>query len=151
MINENGEQLGVVKLEKALQTAQEAGLDLVQVTEKIEPPVCKILNYGKYLYQEKKKERKIKKPKTELKGIRLGFNISQHDLETKIRQAEKFLKKGNKVRIEMRLKGREKIFGNIANEKINKFLEILNEKLPIKTEKELKRGPRGLNAIISRK
>lgn len=130
--------------------AQEAGLDLIKVTEKVRPPVCKILDYGKYLYQEKKKERKIKKSVGGIKGIRLGFNISQHDLETKAHQAEKFLKKGNKVKIEMRLRGRQNIFKDLAKEKINKFLEILEEILPIKIEKEVKKRPGGLTAIISK-
>ena len=138
-------------LEEALRVARERNLDLIQVTEKVEPPVCKIGEYGKYLYQEEKKNKLAKKQKGgELKGLRLTFNISVHDLETRAHQAEKFLNKGNKVRIEMRLRGREKALQGFAREKINKFLEILNELVPIKTEKELKREPRGLTMIISK-
>jgi len=138
-------------LTEALRTARERNLDLIQVTEKIIPPVCKIGDYGKYLYQQKKKE-KLAKPKvSELKGIRLTFRISEHDLETRARQAEKFLKKGNKVRIEMKLRGREKALQGFAKEKIKKFLEILEKSLPIKIERELQKKPRGLTMIISKK
>ncbi len=151
VIDETGKQLGVMGLEKALQIAQERNLDLIQVTEKVEPPVCKIMDYGKYLYQEKKKEKQAsKKQGGELKGIRLRFNISQHDLETRARQTEKFLKDGDKVRVEMVLRGREKTLGNFAREKINKFLEILQGITPYKVEKEIKREPRGFSMIISK-
>lgn len=152
LIDETGQQLGVINLEKALQLAWERHLDLIQVTEKVEPPVCKIMDYGKYLYQEKKKEKAATKKQKggELKGIRLTFNISQHDLETKARQAEKFLKVGDKVRIEMILRGREKALGNFAKEKINKFLETLQNFYPYKVERELKREPRGFSMIISK-
>ena len=80
----------------------------------------------------------------------MGFNISQHDLEVRARQAEKFLKEGNKVRIEMILKGREKALGNFAREKINKFLEVLQSLVPYKVERELKREPRGFSMIITK-
>ena len=152
LIDETGQQLGVMNLEKALQLAWERHLDLIQVTEKVEPPVCKIMDYGKYLYQEKKKEKATTKKQKGgyLKGIRLTFNISQHDLETRARQTEKFLKEGDKVRIEMILRGREKALGNFAKEKINKFLETLQSLYPYKVERELKREPRGFSMIISK-
>jgi translation initiation factor IF-3 len=151
VIDETGKQLGVMDLESALRIAQERNLDLIQVTEKVTPPVCKLGDYGKYLYREEKKERATHKRKGgELKGIRLTFNISQHDLETRVHQAEKFLNKGNKIRIELRLRGREKTLQDFAKGKIAKFLEILKEITPIKIEKELKREPRGLTMIISK-
>lgn len=152
LIDETGKQIGVLPLEKALQIARERNFDLVQVTEKVEPPVCKLMDYGKYLYSLQKKERKARlKMKSEIKGIRLGFNISLHDMETKAKMAEKFLKKGNKVRIEMRLIGREKGLLDFAEEKMKKFLALLEELIPIKIERELKREPRGLTIIISKK
>ena len=152
LIDETGKQLGVIDLEKALQLASERSLDLIQVTEKVEPPVCKIMDYGKYLYQEKKKEKLTAKKQKggELKGVRLGFSISQHDLEVRANLAEKFLKQGNKVRIEMILRGREKALGNFAKEKINKFLETLQILTPYKVERELKREPRGFTMIIAK-
>ena len=153
VIDESGSQLGVFSLEEALRKAQERNLDLIQVTDKVEPPVCRIMDYGKYAYQQKKREKEAAKKQKggELKGIRLGFNIAPHDLEARARQAEKFLKQGNKVRIEMRLKGREKALGQFAKEKINKFLEVLQAAIPYKVERELKREPRGFNMIISKK
>ncbi len=151
VIDEAGKQLGILQLQEALRIARERNLDLIQVTERVTPAVCKIGEYGKYLYQLEKKERETKKRVGgELKGIRLSFNISSHDLETRARAAEKFLKRGDKVKIEMRLKGRERALGDFAKEKINKFLEILRGFLPIRTERELKKEARGLTMIISK-
>jgi len=150
LIDESGKQLGVVAFEEALQMAKGRGLDLVQVTEKVDPPVCKIIDYGKYLYRLQKKEREKKTQKTsEIKGIRLRFNISEHDLETRANQSEKFLKKGNIVKIEMILRGREKGLTHFAREKINHFIEVLNEKIPLKIERDLKRAPNKLMMIVS--
>ena len=152
VIDEAGKQLGIMELGKALQMAKERNLDLIQVTEKVEPPVCKIMDYGKHLYSLQKRERQAKiKRAGELKGIRLGFNISLHDLETRARQAEKFLRKGNRVRVELILRGREKGLSEFAKGKINQFLEILEKLMPIKIEKELKRELRGFTMIIAKK
>ncbi len=152
VVDETGKQLGVLPLEEALRLAYDRNLDLIQVTEKVDPPVCKIMDYGKYSYQEKKKEQSsAKKQKTsELKGIRLTFNIGQHDMETRARQAEKFLKDGDKVRIDIVLRGREKALGNFAREKIGKFLEVLQGFIPYKIERELKKEMRGFSMIISK-
>jgi translation initiation factor IF-3 len=149
VIDETGKNLGILDLKEALQIAKERNLDLIQVTEKVTPPVCKIGDYGKYLYWLQKKK-KGKKEKGELKGIRLGFNISEHDLEIKAQQAEKFLKKGNKIRLEIILRGREKSLENFAREKINHFLKTLGQSMPIKVERELKKEARGLTMIISK-
>lgn len=140
-----------MNLEEALSLSRERGLDLIQVTEKAEPPVCRIMDFGKYIYSQEKKERKLSKKSGELKEIRLGFNIAPHDLETKANLAEKFFKEGDKVRIGMRLRGREKAFGNLAKDKINNFLKILEEKIPFKVEKELKMMGGNLSMIISKK
>ena len=151
VVDENGKQLGVLKLEDALKISFERDLDLVQVTEKVEPPVCKLMHYGKYLYQLEKKEREVKKKSGgEIKGIRLSFKISDHDMQTKAKRTVKFLEQGNKVRIELRLKGRERALGDFAKQKVDKFFEILKESIPYKVERELKRQPRGLTAIISK-
>jgi len=151
LIDETGKQFGVVPLAEALQVARERNLDLIQVTEKVDPPVCKIGDYGKYLYKEEKKEKSAHKHRGgELKGIRLTFNISQHDLETRAHQAEKFLQKGDIIRMELRLRGREKALDGFAREKVAKFVEALKSLTPIKIEKELKREPRCLSMIISK-
>ena len=154
VIDETGKQLGILSKEKALQISKERSLDLIQVTEKVEPPVCKLLDYGKHLYSLKKKEKSAKHHKIgELKGIRLSFGISEHDLEIRTKQTEKFLKKGNKVRIEMKLRGRQKsrTLRAFAEEKIEKFIRKTEQLIPIKVEKELKKSPRGLTMIISKK
>ncbi len=150
-IDETGKQLGVLDLTEALRLARERNLDLIQVTEKVEPPVCRIMEYGKYLYSLEKKERASHvKAGGEIKGIRLTFNISPHDLEIRAKLAEKFLKKGDKIRVELILRGREKAHSDLAKEKVNQFLEILGKLTPIKTERELKKEPRGFTIIIAK-
>lgn len=150
MVDEEGKQSGVFSLEEAIKMAKERNLDLIQVTEKVEPPVCRIANSGKFIYSLQKKERKARPRGGELKSIRLTFNISPHDLGTRANQAEKFLKRGDKVRIEMRLRGREKRLDSFSKTKIEKFLECLKERAPIKIERELKKEPRGFTMIISK-
>jgi len=149
LIDETEKQVGIVSLEEAIKMARERNLDLIQVTEKIDPPVCRIMEYGKYLYSLQKKEKGVKKS-SEIKGVRLGFNISLHDLEIKANLAENFLKKGDRVKIEMILRGREKRFSDLAKEKIKQFVEILGKKIPIKIEKELKKELRGFTMIVSK-
>jgi len=150
VIDETGKQLGVFPLEEALRLAQERNLDLIQVTEKVEPPVCKLGDYGKYLYSLEKKEKTTKTKAGEIKGVRISFAISPHDLETKAKMAEKFLKKGYRVRVELILKGRQKALGDFAKGKMNQFLETLGKLTPFKTERDLKREPRGFTMIITK-
>ena len=141
-----------MNLKDAIRIAQERNLDLVQVTEKVKPPVCRITDYGKYLYSQEKKKRQSKAKKSgELKGIRLSFNISPHDLKTRVRQAEKFLARGDKVRIEVILRGRQRYLSDFAQEKIKQFIQMLNEKIAIKTEKNVERRGRSLIMIIAKK
>ena len=151
VISETGEQLGVMNIFAAIDLAKSRGLDLIQVTEKVDPPVCKIANHGKYLYQQQKKEKKMSKPRGgDLKEIRLTFNISPHDMEVRANQAKKFLDDGDKVKINMSLRGREKAMGQFATDKVKLFLQNLNSLIPIKTERELKREPRGFTMIVSK-
>jgi translation initiation factor IF-3 len=150
VIDETGKQLGVLNIFEAIELAKSKGLDLIQVTEKVEPPVCRIMEYGKYLYHLQKKEKDAKHHKAgEVKGIRLTFGISDHDLDVRAHQAEKFLKEGNNIRLEMVLRGREKALTNFAREKINKFLDMLRKLIPIKIESQIKREFRGLTMIVS--
>lgn len=152
LVDEAGAQLGVVPLEEAIQLAKDKNLDLIQVTEKVDPPVAKIGDYGKYLYQIEKKERSGKKQITsELKEVRLTYNMSPHDIETRAINAEKFLKKGDRVRVTLPLRGRQKALEGYAREKVAKFLELMRERIEIKLERELKREPRGLSTIIAKK
>ena len=109
LIDENGEQLGIVPTREALAKAEEAGLDLVCVSPKAVPPVCKIIDYGKYRYEQARKEKEAKKKQkiVEIKEIRMSPNIDTNDLNTKIGAARKFLQKGNKVKVSIRFRGRE--------------------------------------------
>lgn len=152
MISETGEQLGIMNIFAAIDLAKSKGLDLIQVTEKVVPPVCKIADYGKYLYSAQKKERKIKVNTkiTKLKEIQLGFNIATGDIATKAKQAEKFLKEGDKVKVTMVLKGREKAMGDLAKNKMLSFLEMTDKLLPLKVERELKREIKGFTIIVSK-
>ncbi len=136
----------------AIDLAKSKGLDLIQVTEKVVPPVCRIGDYGKYLYSQQKKERKIKAntKESKLKEIQLTFNISPHDIEVRAKQAEKFLKEGDKIKINLVLKGREKAMAEFAKNKVHAFKETLGKLMPIKIERELKKEMRGFSMIISK-
>ena len=109
LISENGEQLGIMSAREALKIAQEAELDLVKIAPMAKPPVCKIIDYGKYKYEQTRKEKEArKKQKTvEIKEVRLSPNIDTNDLNTKINNAKKFISKGNKVKVTLRFRGRE--------------------------------------------
>jgi len=125
LIGDDGEQLGIVSLEKALTLAREKGLDLAEVAPNMNPPVCKILDYGKYQYHQNKidsKHRRTQK-KMEVKGIRLGFKTGDHDLLTKANQAVKFLSAGNSVKVSLVFKGREIMYKELGKEKMLKFYE----------------------------
>ena len=140
-----------MQLQEALRLAQEQSLDLIQVTEHVDPPVCRIGEYGKYRYQLEKKAREVKKREGgELKEIRLTFNISKNDLETRVKQAEKFLLKGDRIRVVLPLRGRQKALEGFAREKIGLFLATIKEHSEIKVEREIKREPRGLSMIIGK-
>ena len=150
-IDAEGKQLGVISLEEALKIAREKNLDLIQISEKAVPPVCKIMEYGKYLYwQEKKAKETIKHKTSETKIIQITFNISTHDLETKADRSKKFLEKGDRIIIVLILRGREKALADFAKGKVSQFLEILDKKIPIKTERELRRDPRGFSMVIAK-
>lgn len=138
-------------LADALSVARERKLDVIQVSEKVDPPICKLGDYGKFLYQQGKKDRKVQKRKGgELKEVRLSFNISPHDIETRVRQAEKFLGRGDRIRITLSLHGREKALEGYARDKMAKFIEILQPILQVKIEKPLVREPRGLSMIVAK-
>ncbi|MBN1778763.1 MAG: translation initiation factor IF-3 [Candidatus Buchananbacteria bacterium] len=139
LIDENGDNVGVVDTSQALAMAQEKDLDLVEVFPLAKPPVAKILDYSKMKYQEEKIKRKGKaqQKKVEIKGIRLSLRIGQHDKDFRIKQAEKFLEDGDKVRIEMILKGREKGHVDLARKNIQQFVDSLNQIKEVKVEQPL--------------
>ena len=108
LIGETGEQLGVMPIKKALEVAREHGLDLVEVAATSNPPVCRILDYGRYRYEQTKKERKARQgQRTALKEIRIKPRVQEHDLETKIRLAKRMLEEGDKVKVNVVFRGRE--------------------------------------------
>ncbi len=151
VIDEAGAQIGVMPTNKALALAEERGLDLVEVFPKSAPPVCKILDYGQFQYQQNRKtqEQKVKVRKTETKGLRLSYKIGQHDLDFKKEQALKFLSKGDKVRLEMFLKGRERQFIRDAMEKINQFIEALRTETVLTLEQPAKYQGGQISALIA--
>jgi len=133
-----------------LELAREKGLDLIEIAPNVRPPVCRIMDYGKYQYQKTREERKqkTKQKRIEVKGIRISFRISRHDLETKAKQANKFLDQGHKVRIEMILRGREKGLFGMAREKLNEFIKFISPE--VKIEQEIKKQPRGLTVGVTK-
>jgi len=149
VIDEEGNQLGVMAPFEALQKAREMELDLVEIAPMANPPVCKIMDYGKFQYQQSRTERlnKAKQKKVDIKGIRIGVRTDEHDLEFKKDQAEKFLKKGDKVKIEIQLRGREKAHQDLARKNLEDFMKMIS--FPYKSEQEIKKYPGGFNTIIT--
>lgn len=127
LINYNGENLGVVSISEALNIAQEVGLDLIEISPQVTPPVCKVLDYGKYKYEMQKKKNEAKKNQkvVSIKELKLRPMIEAHDYEVKLKQAKKFLSQGDKVKFTMRYKGREMSANDIGKEILNKLIEDL--------------------------
>jgi len=148
VIDINGVNHGTMTIADALVLAKEQEADLVEVSPLAVPPVCKVTDFGKLQYRKDKQEQqqKAKQKKVETKGIRIGFRTDAHDLLFKKTQAEKFLTKGNKVRIEIVLRGREKAMQEKARENLHEFIRGIA--IPHRFEEEVKRGPMGFNALI---
>ena len=129
MIGENGEKLGVVDFRVALEMAEEKKLDLVLVAPQAKPPVCKIMNYGKYKFDQAKKEKEAKKKQkvAEVKEIRITPNIEEHDFGLKEKNARKFIDDGNKLKITVRFRGREVNNSHLGEEVLNRFIENLSD------------------------
>ena len=127
LIGENGEQLGIMSAREAMKRAQEAELDLVKIAPTAKPPVCKIIDYGKYRYEMARKEKEAKKKQKiiEVKEVRLSPNIDSNDLSTKINAARKFIQKGNKVKITLRFRGREMAHMNASRHILDDFAKEL--------------------------
>ena len=129
VIDENGEMRGILSLDEALELAEQADLDLVNVSPNAEPPVCKILDYGKYRYEQQKAEKNAKKNQhvTEIKEIRLSPSIEDHDVQVKAKTAIKFLSEGNKLKVSLRFRGRERDYTQLGFEVMKNFAEIISE------------------------
>ena len=129
LISDNGEKLGIVPLSRALELAGEKKLDLVLVSPNSEVPVCKIMNYGKYKFEQAKREKESRKNQKvfETKELRITPNIEKHDFEFKVKNARRFLEDGNKVKITVRFRGRELNYVKAGEENLNQFSEALSD------------------------
>lgn len=127
LIGENGEQLGIMSAREALKLAEEAELDLVKIAPTAKPPVCKIVDYGKYKYEQLRREKEAKKKQkiVEIKEIRLTPNIDTNDLNTKVNAAKKFIAKGDRVKVTLRFRGREMAHMNTSKHILDEFAESL--------------------------
>ena len=129
LIGENGEQLGIMSARDAMKMAKEAELDLVKIAPAAKPPVCKIIDYGKYRYEQARKEKEAKKKQKtiEIKEVRLSPNIDVNDLNTKVGAARKFIEKGNKVKVTLRFRGREMAHMQISRHILDDFAEQMKD------------------------
>ncbi|MBD5457504.1 MAG: translation initiation factor IF-3 [Lachnospiraceae bacterium] len=129
VIGEDGEQLGIMSSKEAMRLAEEAGVDLVKIAPTAKPPVCKIVDYGKFKYEQTRKEKEAKKKQKviEIKEIRLSPNIDTNDLNTKINAARKFITKGDRVKVTLRFRGREMTHMNSSKHILDDFAEALSD------------------------
>lgn len=129
LIGEDGEQLGIMSAKDAMKIAREANLDLVKIAPQAKPPVCKVIDYGKYRYEMARKEKEAKKKQKtmDVKEIRLSPNIDENDLNTKAGQARKFIAKGDKVKVTLRFRGREVAHMGMSKQILDKFYERLED------------------------
>ena len=151
LIGENGEQLGIVSGEEALRTAEEQGLDLVKISPQATPPVCKLMNYGKYKFEQSKREKEARKNQhvVEIKEIRMSPGIDVGDFNTKLKNAQKFLTDGNRVKVTVRFRGREMAHTSIGEELLKKFGESCAEVANV--EKNPKLDGRHMSMFLSPK
>ena len=156
LIDENGDNVGEIPTNEAIERAQDSGLDLVEVNPTAKPPVAKIMDFGQFKYQQDKKKhkQKVQQKKVDTKGIRLSVRISDHDKKFRLDQGAKFLVKGNKLKIELVLKGRERAHPDKAREIVNDFVNELkeNNELNIIVEQDLtKQGGRYTMVLANKK
>lgn len=151
LIGENGELIGIMSAKEAYKLAQEAELDLVKIAPTAKPPVCKIIDYGKYKYELARKEKEAKKKQKviEIKEVRLSPNIEDNDLNTKVNAARKFLEKGDKVKVTLRFRGRE--MAHVASSKhiLDDFAKMLEEVAVV--EKPAKVEGRSMTLVLAQK
>ena len=151
LIGEDGEQLGIMSAREAMKIAQEAELDLVKIAPAAKPPVCKIIDYGKYKYEQARKEKEAKKKQktVEVKEVRLLPNIDTNDLNTKINNAKKFISKGNKVKVTLRFRGREMAHVQQSKHILDDFAETLADVAVV--EKPAKMEGRAMSMVLAEK
>ena len=129
LISNDGEQLGIVAIQKAQDIAVEKGMDLVKIAPQAKPPVCKIMDYGKFRFEQAKREKEARKNQrvVEIKEIRLTPNIDIGDLNTKVKNACRFLKDGDKVKVSVRFRGREVAHSSLGQDLLHRFAELCSE------------------------
>lgn len=151
LIGEDGEQLGIMSSKDALKLAKEANLDLVKIAPTAKPPVCKIVDYGKYRYEQARREKEAKKKQkvTDIKEIRISPNIDENDLNTKANQARKFLTKGDKVKVALRFRGREMAHMGSSKAILDTFFAKLEDVAVV--DKPAKLEGRSMIMILSEK
>ena len=149
VIGEDGEQLGIMSAKEAMKLAQEADLDLVKIAPTAKPPVCKIIDYGKYRYEMARKEKVAKKKQktVEVKEVRLSPNIDTNDLNTKVNSARKFIEKGNKVKVTLRFRGRELAHMQSSKHILDDFADMLKEVATV--EKPAKLEGRSMSMVLT--
>jgi len=144
VLDDRGEQLGVMSSKEALDLAKSKGLDLVEVAPAAKPPVCKVLDFNKYKYQQKKREKKHRR--SELKELRFTTQIQDHDLNTKVRRMRKFLEQGDKVRVTVIFRGREIVHRSRGEELVKRILESIGD--IAKIDENAKSRGRALQVIL---
>ena len=151
LIGPDGAQLGIMSAREAMSKAQEAGLDLVKIAPQAKPPVCKIIDYGKYKYElaRKEKEAKKKQKTIDVKEVRLSPNIDTNDLKTKVNAARKFLSKGDRVKVTLRFRGREMAHMHNSKHVLDDFAELLKDIAVV--EKPAKLEGRNMSMVLTEK
>ena len=151
LIGEDGEQLGIMSTREAMKLAAEAELDLVKIAPTAKPPVCKIIDYGKYKYEltRKEKEAKKKQKTVDVKEVRLSPNIDTNDLNTKVNNAKKFIQKGNKVKVTLRFRGREMAHMQTSKHILDDFADMLKDIAVV--EKPTKLEGRSISRVLTEK
>ena len=151
LIGADGEQLGIMSSRDAFKLAQEAELDLVKIAPKAQPPVCKIIDYGKYRYEQARKDKEAKKKQKtiEIKEIRISPNIDTNDLNTKVNNAKKFISKGNKVKVTLRFRGREMTHVQQSKHILDDVAEMLKDVASV--EKPAKLEGRNMSMVLTEK
>ena len=151
LIGESGEQLGIVSGEEALRIAEEQGLDLVKISPQAVPPVCKLMNYGKFRFEQSKREKEARKNQhvVEIKEIRMSPGIDVGDFNTKLKNAQKFLSEGNRVKVSVRFRGREMAHTEIGRDLLTKFADACSESATM--EKAAKLEGRNMSIFLAPK
>lgn len=149
LIDETGENRGVVSVKEALRIAEEAGLDLIEISPQANPPVCKVLDFGKYKYEVQKRKNEAKKNQkvVNIKELKLRPAIDTHDYDVKLKQAKKFLSQGDKVKFTLRFKGRELSANNMGKELLDRIIEDLD--MLAKVDQEPKLEGRQMSMLVS--